>query len=1101
MLLRRTLLVVSLVFLLFPLLVFAQGGTGSISGVVKDPNGAVIPGAKVVATNVNTNATSTGTTNEEGYYRFPNLLPGTYSVNVEATGFRTLTTKPQRLSVGDALRLDASLEIGAVSESVIVEDQAVRVNTEDAQLGEVQRDIGSLPVLSGAGGRNAINLANTQAGVVVAATATQLGSFNVNGQRSQSNNFLLDGADSNDQALNTASVVATLSPNAVAEFRMVTGAMKAEYGRNSGSVVEVVTKSGSNAYHGQATEVFRNNVLNAVPFFAKSAPGGTPEAYANGLPRKPKYNANDFDVNVGGPIRKNKTFFFASYLGFRRRQGVSQSATVFSDEERSLIDQYGTPEAKSLMALVPRASNGNVLYSSPVDSRRRDQGLLKIDHQLTDTNRLSATYFIEDRTDAQPFPQGATTVPGFGIRNNLREQSIVLRDMWTLSPALLNEARASYHRLAFPSSIPVNTQTPSSLGLAGIIPDDSGDAGPPDVRIDGLTEFGNTIQGPQARYDNTTNFTDTLSWSRGKHFLKFGGEYRTYAQNQLFTFINNGLYIIDGSGTDLGVVNQIPGLSSPLNDFANGFATAFIQSNSNRQGYRTHGISWFAQDDWKLRSNLTLNLGVRWEYGSPLIEVHDQAMAFRPGQQSTVFPDAPLGIVYPGDQGISRSTYSRDLNNFGPRLGLAWDVLGNGKVSVRAGYGLFYDALQTELTLQFLGVPPYGVQPTIYYTTLGNPYENSMVNPIAQPFPFKPAPKGGSFDYTALAPLGFTVMDPNFRTPYAQQWNFQTQIQLGKDWVLDTGYVGSNGIKLLNRRELNPAIAGPGANSGNADSRRIYNQNNPQDEQYGGAVFGSITDQLSDANSNYSSLQVMLTKRLSKNFQMSHAYTWGHAIDNVSGLRGVSNVVSSSYDRGNSDFDVRHRYVATYVYELPWLKDQRGFAGHVLGGWSVAGVTTFQTGIPFDIFENSDRALNGNVDTSRPDYIGGTVTFYNPRGSVNGRANSYFDGTGGGTSTAAANPYFRRVGSAASWEKGAGRYGNFGRNVFHGPGLNNFDLMATKNIRIAEAQNVMFRAEFYNAFNHTQFNNPNSNIGSSNFGRITGAAAPRIVQATLQYSF
>ncbi len=1101
---RRTLVGVCLMALALAGTVFAQSFGGTVSGVVKDPAGAVIPNVSVIARNVGTGTETKTTTGPDGFYRFSSLVSGEYSLEVESPGFKKITTAPFRVSVGDTLRQDLTLELGAVTETVNVEEKTTAVNTEDAQLGKVVRDPQGLPVLSGAQGRNVLSLATLQPGVV---PAGQVGPFAVNGMRAQSNNYLLDGGDTNDLAINTPDAVTVISPNALSEFRIITGAMKAEFGRNAGAVVAVQTRSGTNNFHGGATEVFRNTKLNAVPFFQKVTPGGTPEAFANGLPRKPQWNTNDFDAQFGGPIRRDKAFFFLSYQGFRRRQGESNSATVLNDAQRAALQASGTSEAKAVLAMVPPASAGNTLFTSPTNRQQRDGGLAKLDYSFTDRNRLAFTFFIDDREQFSPFAFSGSLIPGFGTTDTRRFLNLVLNDTHTFSPTLLNEFRASYHRLGYPSVVPVNTTTPASLGLAGIVPDDAAAAGPPWVDMVGFSGFGNTIQGPQSRWDNTIQWVDNVSWMRGRHYLKFGGEFRTYAQNQVFDFINNGYIYVDGSGTLEGVVpRRIPAGLDPtgvLNDFANGFATEFDQASANRQGYRTRSFNLFIQDDWKAKPNFTLNFGLRWEYNNGLKEVHDNVVAFRKGQKSTVFTDAPTGMVYVDDAGIARSTYSEDLNNFGPRFGFSWDVFKNGKLSVRGGYGMFYDIAITELTLQQLGQPPFGIEPFALYVDYKNPWPTAReTTPIPQPFPFTPVARGGHFNFVDISPIALTTMDPGFVTPYSQQWNLQVQYEPFRNWLFDVGYVGTAGTKMLNRRDLNPAIAGPGATTGNTDRRRILNQGHPEAALYGGTPFSGITDQTSDANSFYNSLQVSVTKRFAHGFQMMHAYTYGHAIDNASGLRVTSNPFDRSRDRGNSEFDIRHRYVVSYTYEFPWMKLQQGPLGRVLGGWGLSGITTFQTGVPINITEPTDRALSG-AGANRPDYIGGTVQFFDPRSTsaVTGRANSWFDGTGGGTSTAATNPYFRRVGSGTSWAAGAGRYGTFGRNVLHGPGINNWDFTLFKRTKISEAHSIEFRAEFFNLFNHAQFNNPTTSIGSSLFGRITGTRDPRLIQFVLRYVF
>jgi hypothetical protein len=1087
----------------------AQSVTGTIAGVVRDPVGAAVTNIKVTARNVGTNAEFTTTTNEFGQYKF-SLVSGEYGVEVEAPGFRKVILSPQKLAVNDVLREDVNLEVGPVTEAVTVDANPTRVNTEDAQLGQSLQNVSSLPILSGANGRNPLTLVGIQPGVTFfTGTAIQVGPFTVNGQRTQANNYVLDGGDSNDLAINTPDSVTTVSPNALSEFRVVTGAMKAEYGRNSGAVVMMTTKSGTNSWHGGASEIFRNTKLNAVPFFQKSPSGGTTETFANGLPRKPQWNSNDFDANFGGRIIKDKTFFFVSYLGFRRRQGVTNTATVPSDSDRALIDQYGTPTAKALMAQVPHASPGTptTLFTAPSNFSDRDQGLVRIDHSFTSKNRLSGTWFVEDGLTKDPFAFSGSTIPGFGQQGKSRRNNIVLSDTHTFTPNLVNEIRGSYHRLASQGVVPLNTTKLSTFGITGVNADDASSDGPPWIAISGYSSFGNTIQGPQSRFDNTTQLIDNVSWVRERHVFKFGGEVRSYAQNQLFTFINNGFFSFDGTGTDTGLVKfKIPGISSSaLNDFANGFSTEVDQSNSNRQGYRERAYDLFVQDDWKITRRLTLNLGLRWEYDQGLKEVHNQVSQYRAGLQSTVFPDAPLGLVYYGDKGVPRSTYGEDLNNFAPRVGIAWDVFGNGKLAIRSGFGVFYDIPISELTLQFLGVLPFGIQTAQYNVTdYRNPYSTSLVNPIANPYPFHPVAPGSKFDFAGVAPIGLTMMDPNFRTPYGLQFNTQVQYEINRDWNLDVGYVGTTGVKLLSRRQVNPGIPGPGATSGNINPRRVLNIGNPLDAAYGGAVYGGITDQLSDANSNYNSLQVGLTKRFSHGLIVTQAYTWSHAIDNASGLRTNSRVDSLLADRGNTEFDNRHRYVGTYSYELPFFKNSNPVVKQIAAGWGVSGVTTFQSGFPFNIVDGQDRCLCGSGSgTNRPDYIGGNLVFYDPRNvsTISGRPNSFFDGTGGGTGGATTNPFFRRVGTSATYAAGAGRYGNLGRNVFAGPGINNWDLRVFKTFAIKEQHKLEFWTEFLNAFNHTQFNNPTSDINSVNFGRVLTARDPRVIQLTLRYSF
>src|ERR1022692_921620 len=760
---------------------WGQGATGIITGNVSDASGAAIVGAKVAATNTGTGAQSTAKTNETGSYRFVDVPTGMYTITIEANGFRKTTLTAQRLVVATTLRMDASLEVGEVTTSVTVESIAAPVNTEDAQLGQTMTQIDDLPLLSGNGGRNALNLLGLQPGVsmtTAGSAGSSVGPFAVNGQRTQANNFMLDGADANDLAINVPDAVNVISPDALGEFRVVTGAMKAEYGRDSGAIIESTIKSGTNQFHGGATEVFRNQLLNANNYFSNES----------GLAR-PKFNLNDFDANLGGPIWKNKTFFFISYLGFRRVYGVTSTGQVFTNQERAAILANGVPAAQAVVNITPVANLGTNEYASaPKDNLQRDQGVLKLDHHFSDRNTFSASYFTERSNDLAPFAFSGSPIPGFGELDFITYHNVALHDTHTFSPNVINEAIAAFHRRDEPGVEPQNHTTPASLGFTGIIPDDPAAAGPPYVSIGNIT-IGNTYQGPQARRDNTWQYGDSVTWIKGRHTIKFGGEYRAYEQNQIFDFINNGYIAFSGFATQNNLVKVLPGLANdPLvNDFANGYVSSFYdQSNSNRQGYRDKFFSGYAQDDFKVTRNLSINFGLRYDYGNPLQELLNRVSTFRPGQQSTVFPTAPVGLVFPGDTGISRSTYSSDKKDFGPRFGLAWDPTGKGKLVVRSGFGIFYNVPESELTLQFLGAAPFGAQVVaIGSTDMTHPYSTATgTAPLAQnPFPFTPAKPGDKFDFTTVAPVGITRMSPNFQTPSAMQYSLDVQYEVAKNWL------------------------------------------------------------------------------------------------------------------------------------------------------------------------------------------------------------------------------------------------------------------------------------------------------------------------------
>ncbi|HEX7774776.1 MAG TPA: TonB-dependent receptor, partial [Pyrinomonadaceae bacterium] len=520
----------------------------------------------------------------------------------------------------------------------------------------------------------------------------------------------------------------------------------------------------TNEYHGNLFEFFRNRALNATPFF-----NNAPATFVG--QRKPQFNVNEFGGTIGGPLHlprfgeggpaiingKDRTFFFFSYLGFRRRQGVSQQATVPNQAQRDIINAIGTPQAKALLALIPAANSGNTLFSSASNSLDRDQFSIRGDHRFNDSNSMFITFFNEDQTFTDPYAFNGSTIPGFGTSGQQRFTNVIASDFHTFSAATVNEFRFSWHQRDTLSVVPVNRTSPAELGIEGIVPDDPAAAGPPNINITGFSLWGNTIQGPQGRDDNTFQFVDNVSHNRGNHHFKFGGEYRNYYQNQTFDFINNGLYVFTGDmGAIFGIGGGIDVLcprdpANPelapepcaLSDFAFGLPIQYVQNSAGRPRYETQSYNAYIQDDWKIRPNLTLNLGVRYELDKPLVDSKDRVNTFRAGQQSTVFPTAPLGIVFPGDAGITRSTYQTDKNNFGPRVGFAWDVLGNAKLSLRAGYGLYYDTVISETTLQFLTAPPFAIQPFTVCTTINNPLTNPEFGGLCSPaipqlFPFTP---------------------------------------------------------------------------------------------------------------------------------------------------------------------------------------------------------------------------------------------------------------------------------------------------------------------------------------------------------------------------
>jgi hypothetical protein len=510
----------------------------------------------------------------------------------------------------------------------------------------------------------------------------------------------------------------------------------------------------------------------------------------------------------------------------------------------------------------------------------------------------------------------------------------------------------------------------------------------------------------------------------------------------------------------------------------------------------------FVQDDWRIATGFSINAGLRWEYNTPYTDLRDRVVSYRPGVQSQIFPTAPIGLVFPDDPGVARATYGSDWNDFSPRFGFSWDVFRNGKLSLRGGFGVLYDAPFEEILFgASLLSPPYNISPSTIATFYANPWLGSLINPSRQPFPYQRPQPGDTVDFSALTPLNFNFLEPGFRTPYVQQWNLQLQHQFPKDWLLEIGYAGNAGRKLSNEGEYNYAVPRPGATVANLDARRILNLGNPQNAQFGGPVFGAITVHRGNANSSYHGLQVQASRRFADGFYMSHGYTWSHSIDNASGHR-VSSRPDPAEDRGNSEHDVRHNYALGYVYELPFARAQTGAAGKIFGGWGISGRTILSSGSYVSVTEDQDRCLcaTGN---QRADSTGTALVYLDPRSTtaVAGRPHSWFDGTGGGAPTGGANPYFRRVGSEATAAAGAGRYGNAGRNTIRTPAFIVWNVSLFKRTIVKEGHVLEFRSEFYNVLNQVNFKPPDVNIGSPTFGMVTEAFDPRIIQLVLKYEF
>jgi hypothetical protein len=1132
----------------------------SLRGTVTDQSGGVVPGAKITLTNTATGIARTTTTTNDGSYLFDLVQVGTYKLSVDKPGFSIFLQDGIVLELNQNGRQDVALKIGTESQTVEVASNVVQVDTTGAVLGKVenQRMINDLPLV----GRDTLQLGLLQAGVFAADPDDTSGNpFSVSGQRSESLTFLLDGANNTDFLGNN--IVVSPNPDAVEEFKILTNNYDAQYGRTSGGIVNQVTKSGTNSFHGDGFEFLRNTALNARDYFLPSSLD------------KQAFQRNVFGGTFGGPIKKNKTFFFLAYQGARTREGnTSQQLTVLTPTERTGdfgdlcqtgFDSTGTciqppPNAQnppphviltnpytganipfnnmsapglggvgtngSLVNPViqnyiakylplPNVPNSSGFIGSPNEPIDDDQGIVHIDHNFGTKDTFSFVYLIDDNRTIYPLPTTTSSPIGGANSTNFRNQIGTLTWNHVFSPTLTNEFRFGANRTDTLQAVPSDTTSPSALGFTNVNPDDPAGVSPPVIFTPNFN-LGSSVQGPTTLADTTWQWADNVTWTRGKHEFKFGADFTRLELNFNYDYYNNG-------GFDIGNYES-PYTGSYLADFVGGFWDNYYQNSKSTYGIRTGSVGLYAQDTWKVLSRLTLNYGLRWDYYVPQYDIHNEILGLFPGQQSTVFPNAPPGILYPGDPGTpNRALVYPDYNNFAPRFGFAWDMLGSGKIVVRGGFGIFYDIEDGALNLQFGGLPPFaGVANE--NTFQASDFAGTTGDPIADPFgtfgatnvfPFPPSAVG-TFGVPAIS-YGYTTY-PHFRTPYSENFNFGFQWQATKDTMVEAVYVGSLGRKLIATAETNfpdPSVemqqyhnfsnvnidcARPMANCfepGSPDFP-VSGPNADQNAYPTGVtqIFTNYSNGLSDSDE----FQLTVDKRFSQGFALRGAYTWGKVIDLTSGFRSRSATYTDPLDyrldRALADFDVAQRLVISGIWQLPLDRHvENTFLKKVAGGWQFNGIATFQGGQPFTLYSgNNSSQQNNGLD--RPDIVG-PIQYLNPRSTTTSFDSSSATCLGG---SAQGNFWFN-PNSYDCANVPMFTFGTLSRNALRGPGINNFDLSLTKNTHVTETTSLEFRAEFFNAFNHAQFLNPTNAGGSSTFGQISTDRGMRIIQFGLKFYF
>jgi hypothetical protein len=1164
----------------------SAGTGGSVSGTVTDASGAAVAKAIVTIKNLDTGISQTVSTDAKGFYSFPSLAVGRYDLEISSAAFRPYRRTDITVDANSALTIDAALTVGEKTDAVTVIENQLHVETTSTQNGQVitATQLTTVPL----NGRSYTDLLTLQPGVAPATSITSdtvqdvgasvlspsgdlnPGTISINGQREFANSFIVNGSDVEEDVNMGAAVIPNL--DSIAEFRILTNNFDAEYGEFSGGQINVVTKSGSNALHGDVFEFVRNTDLDARNYFS---------------PTRGEFNQNQFGGTIGGPIRRDKIFFFADYQGTRSTQGVdtgqipvpsaqdrtgnlsdlagafvttdatgaSVPTTVSGPFLASQLSQKlgyavtaGEPyftagctnatcvfpgaiipqsawsaPATNLLKYIPAPNIGTNTFATSASNLtlRDDKGAYRLDAN-TRWGLLSAYYFLDDWSQNNPYPvaQGGANVPGFSADYLGRAQLLSLGDTKTFGSSSVNEFRFSLLRNSNDLGKPVGGLGVSLAsqgfetgpGTPGIVALSPKTEGVESVGFNSFTIGTNTNELRQVA--NTFQFLDNFSKVIGTHTLKFGGEFHYDEVNVNAIAQFNGSFLFFGTET-----------GSDFADFLLGAPSQYNQSQLQPFYGRNKYVGLYGQDSWRVTRSLTLNYGLRWDRIEPWYEKYNQIATFIPGQQSVVFPGAPAGILYPTDPGVPRTLGAPGDRDFAPRVGLAYSptssgdgilskILGGpGKTSIRASYGMFYTAIEA-LTIGVMSAnAPYGTT----YTSPAPPlFSTPFVTAangqnLGQAFPVTLAPLNSSashpdttIDWSQFEPI--TGL-PNYLTtnhiPYTEEYMLSLERGFGANTVLSVNYVGTQGHRLLVITESNPgdpalcltlsnpANLAPGQSTCGPfgeDSQYISSSGQTFQGTRGplGSNFGSNASQTTIGNSNYNSLQVTL-RHTSRSLTILGGYTFSKSQDQSSNLGEAVNPLNPSLSKALSAFDVKHNFVVSYNYLLPFERLFR-VANRLTTGWELSGITHFSSGLPVTLVNFGDNSLLGsepnginNFGVDEPDFNGAPLAInQNPR---NGK--SYFN-------------------AAAFSENVLGTPGTARRRFFYGPGMDNYDMALLKNVRLTEVKSLQFRIEAFNVFNHAQFFGAQSvdgNIDSSTFGNVIAAAPPRLVQFGAKFFF
>ena len=1031
----------------------AQAVDGSVRGIVTDPSGQPVAGAAITLVDEATGLERSTQTSLAGAYGFGGLTPAPYKLEIRADGFKTIVRSGLSLPIGGAVRADFELEIGEETVEVNVSAERPLLEQDSAAVGAVipNNYIVNLPL----NGRNWLELALLIPGTTppaVGSPGTERGrlAFQAAGGRESANSFVYDGVYAIDPTLN--SFTFTPPVDAIQEFRLETANSAAGLGRNSGGQVAVALKRGGNQFHGAVYEFFRNDTLDARNFFDLA---DQPQ---------PKLRRNQFGAAVGGPIRKSSTFFFADFEGLRERRDMTRTTNVPTLAERqgdfsqsalpAPIDFFTFqpfpngqlpflhPVGQGVASLYPlpnRSATGQNFVSTPTLSDDANKFDIRIDQQVGETGTLSARYSFADRDRFEPFAaQQFSAVPGYGNDVDERGQNLMVGETHTFGSRWVNDIRFGFNRVdtrTFHQNS--GTSINRTVGLPDFATRDR-DLGLSFIQVTGLSPLGDEFNNPGDSMMDSWQISDTVSASLGRHFVEAGFEHRQIRGNAFRDVLSRGqLSFTDRAFTQSAFADLLLGLPT---------FTLAAQSD-NEQNQRTRATNLFVDDSWRVRSDLTIHLGLRYELNQPVYDAMDAAAIYDPSTQQ---------IVQLGTGGIPRGGFSTDTNNFAPRLGLAWSPGGSRTTVIRTGYGLHYNFSPMATGQGIYFNPPF------FNTQLFFPSQTQQIQ-IQDPWP-----TGGA---APLPPSALTY-DPNLTSSYAQNWNFSVQQEMSGELVLTAGYVGTRGVHLLGSRDINQPLASP-------------QQPNLRPLPF----FSDINQIESSFDSVYHSLQLAAQCRFQEGLTGLFSYTWSRSIDNASNFfpsSGDANFPQNSYDtsaeRGRSSFDVPHRFVGSFAYDLPVGKNLSGAAKHVFGGWRLNGVITLQTGQPYTV------ALPGELDNS------------NTGQSIQGFGAGDRPNVVGDPNLSSPDPA-EWINPAAFAMPAFGTFGNAGRNIVQGPPLREVNFSFLKDTKLADDLTLQFRAEFFNFFNTPNFRNPNIFFGTPGFGRILSARDGRELQFGVKLLF